>query len=304
VCFRWPPSGSICGTFRAPGKAQQQQSMNLETFDSIRHVQIHIPFHLLRERYLPMVLKSRLQPEIGFNYRNIDRYDKSDFIETAKQLSDSELKVTFHAPFHDLRPGALDSRIRQLTIDRLKQVFDLIPYFRPMTIVCHPAFDAKYYVSAEEEWLENSADTWRYFLSLVEGTDTIVTLENVYEKNPGLLKRLLTAVPSPQLRFCFDTGHFNTFSKAPLQIWLKEMTPWLSQLHIHDNDGSSDEHLAVGEGTFPFPEFFREIHRANLHPIVTIEAHSEKTLLKTLDRIEKTDLLKMIRPSAAVDPKS
>jgi len=278
--------------------------MNLETFDSIQHVQIHIPFHLLRERYLPLVLKSRLQPEIGFNYRNIDCYEKSDFIETAKHLSGSGLNVTFHAPFHDLRPGALDSKIRRLTIDRLKQVFELIPYYQPMAIVCHPAFDAKYYVSAEEEWLENSIDTWKYFLSLVEGSGTIITLENVYEKDPELLRRLLTAVPSPQLRFCFDTGHFNTFSRAPLQVWLKAMTPWLSQLHIHDNDGSSDGHLAVGEGTFPFLAFFREIHHSNLRPIVTIEAHSEKTLLKTLDNIEKTDLLKMIRPSAAVDPKS
>jgi len=41
------------------------------------------------------------------------------------------LKVTFHAPFMDLRPGALDDKIRQASLDRIKEVLDLAPYFHP-----------------------------------------------------------------------------------------------------------------------------------------------------------------------------
>jgi sugar phosphate isomerase/epimerase len=278
--------------------------MNLKTFDIIHKIQVHIPFHLLRERYLPFVLENRLQPEISFNYKSLDYFKKSDFVETAKRLSGSELTVTFHAPFHDLRPGALDPKIRQLTMDRLKQVFDLIPFYHPVSIVCHPAFDAKYYVSAEETWLENSVDTWRYFLSLIKDTGTIITLENVYEKDPHYLKRLFSAISSPQLRFCFDTGHFNTFSGVSLEIWMKEMSAWISQLHIHDNHGSSDEHLAVGEGTFPFLNFFQSIHNSNLRPIITIEAHSEETLFKALDNIKRMGLSKLIQPPAPIAIKS
>ncbi|MDQ5988738.1 MAG: hypothetical protein CSYNP_04499 [Syntrophus sp. SKADARSKE-3] len=278
--------------------------MNFKTFEIIQKVQVHIPFHLLQERYLPLVLESRLQPEISFNYKSLDYFTKSDFIETAKRLSGSGLDVTLHAPFHDLRPGALDPKIRQLTVDRLKQVFDLIPFYRPKSIVCHPAFDAKYYVSAEQEWLENSVDTWTYFLSLVRDTETIIALENVYEDEPHLLHRLFSALASPQLRFCFDTGHFNTFSRAPLEAWMGEMSGWISQLHIHDNDGSADTHLAVGEGTFPFLRFFREICDLNLNPIVTIEAHSEKTLMKALGNIEMLGLSSLIRSSNAVAGKS
>lgn len=278
--------------------------MILKTFNFIQKVQVHVPFHLLRDRYLPFVLESRLQPEISFNHKSLDYFKKSDFVEIAKRLSGSGLTVTFHAPFHDLRPGALDPKIRQQTMDRLKQVFDLIPYYHPMAIVCHPAFDAKYYVSAEQTWLENSVDTWRYFLSLVKDTGTIITLENVYEGDPQYLKSLFSAIPSPQLRFCFDTGHFNTFSKVPLEVWMSEMSEWIGQLHIHDNDGSSDEHLALGEGTFPFLKFFQNIHNSNLHPIITIEAHSEETLLKALDNIEKMGLSKLIQSPAAIALKS
>ena len=65
-------------------------------------------------------------------------------METAKLLADAGLKITFHAPFMDLRPGAMDDKIRRTSIDRIKQVFDLAPYFHPLKIVCHASFDERY----------------------------------------------------------------------------------------------------------------------------------------------------------------
>ena len=50
-------------------------------------------------------------------------------------LADAGLKVNFNAPFADLRPGALDDGIRQVSLDRIKQVLDLAPYFYPLKVV-------------------------------------------------------------------------------------------------------------------------------------------------------------------------
>lgn len=258
----------------------------------IRYVQVHMPLRLLlMKEHLPLVIKERINPEISFDYSMLETLQKPHVLEVAKQLADAELTVTFHAPFMDLRPGAIDPKIRYVSRERLQQVFDFVPYFHPLTVVCHPSFDARYYVSNRQEWLENSVETWNHFLRLAEDLETVIALENVYETEPELLGQLFAAFTSSRIRFCFDTGHFNVFARTPLARWMEILSPYLGQLHIHDNSGQGDDHLPVGEGTFPFASLFTMLRERNLCPIVTIEAHSEGDLWKALRKIQMMDLL-------------
>lgn len=257
----------------------------------LKKVQAHIPFRRLTTEHLRIVIEEGINPEISFNHLDLDNIKKSTAIETAKQLSDAGLTVTFHAPFMDLRPGATDPKIRETTIDRLQQVFELAPYFHPLTIVCHPSFDEKYYVDGKQLWLANSIDTWNHFLKPAEEMETVIALENVYETEPELLRQLLSAFNSPYMRFCFDAGHFNVFSRVPLDTWMEKLAPYLGQLHIHDNGGFADDHLPVGKGNFPFSRLFAMLREHNLFPIVTLETHSEDDLWQTVQTIKKMDLL-------------
>jgi len=257
----------------------------------LEKVQVHVPFALLREKLLPMVIRERIRPEIGFGHLDLDRFGKSDFREAALRLADAGLSVTFHAPFMDLRPGALDPRIRQASLDRLRGVFDLIPWFRPRTVVCHPSFDERYYVASEQSWLANSLETWRHLREHVRGTDTVIALENVYERSPHPLRLLLDSLDVPEFCFCFDTGHFNAFAGAPLTEWMESLGGRLGEIHLHDNRGHADEHLPVGEGSFPFDALLEILRERNLRPILTIESHSEKDLRRMLENIRSMKLL-------------
>jgi sugar phosphate isomerase/epimerase len=256
----------------------------------IKNVQIHVPFRLLTTEHLSLVIKEKINPEISFNCTDLDTFTKSVFLEVAKRLAEAELSVTFHAPFIDLRPGAIDPKIRQITKDRLQQVFDLIPYFHPLTVVCHPSFDERYYHFHRQQWLENSIETWSYFLPQAEEMKTIIALENVYETDPAPLIELLGTLSSPRIRFCFDTGHCNFFSGSPFTTWIEAMGPYLGQLHIHDNDGTADDHAPVGEGNFPFAALFAMLRERNLSPLVTLEPHTLADLWKTLQNIKIMDL--------------
>ena len=258
--------------------------------DILRNFQIHMPFHLLYSRFFPMVIRERINPEISFNHICLDRFGRKEFMEAANRLLNEGLTVTFHAPFMDLRPGAIDSRIRQVTIDRLKQVFDLIPLFRPRTVVCHPSFDRRYYVSSEQLWLENSINTWEHFLAMTDDVNTVIALENVYESDSQHLSLLLNALPSSRVCLCFDTGHFNVFSKAPLETWMENIGSRIGQIHLHDNNGTLDEHLPVGEGNFPFQAFFEMLHEKVQAPIITLEAHTEKDMWQMLENIKAMKL--------------
>ncbi len=257
----------------------------------LKKIQVHMPFHRLREDLLPMVIREGINPEISFNHRDLDRYQEIDFKETADRLADAGLSVTFHAPFLDLRPGAIDPRIREVTVDRLRRVFELLPLFRPRSIVCHPSFDEKYYVSGEKQWLANSLETWNCLIEYIKGTETIIAMENVYEQGPRQLRPLLDALDSSRVRFCFDTGHANAFGSAPHGEWLEMLGDRLGEIHIHDNDGTADQHLPVGEGNFPFRELMALVRQKNLKPILTIESHSDTSLRRMLENIRAMKLL-------------
>ncbi|MDD5476380.1 MAG: sugar phosphate isomerase/epimerase [Syntrophales bacterium] len=270
----------------------------------LEQVQVNMPFRLLMEKYLPIVLRERMNLEIGFDCFALDAYGLEDFQKTAGILSDAGVKVTFHAPFYDLRPGAIDGKIREVTFNRIAEVFRVVPLFKPLSVVCHAAFDRRYYVSHEDEWLENSIKTWTPFVRMARDLGTTLMLENVYEDCPDELKLLMEHLVSvsrkesggaeaePSVGLCFDTGHWNAFSGTPLDVWMEGLGPFIGQVHLHDNDGSGDEHLPVGEGTFPFYDFFDILNRRERKPIVTIEPHTPEALRKSLANIAAMDLLR------------
>jgi sugar phosphate isomerase/epimerase len=260
--------------------------------DVLKKVQVNMPFHLLIDEYLDIILREGINPEIGLDCFALDRFSRNDFCDVADLLHGAGLSVTLHAPFFDLRPGALDRRVREVTVERLRQVFDLVPCFSPRSVVCHAAFDEKYYVSHEEQWLKNSIDTWSGFTEAAAEAGTQVALENVYESSPKYLALLLDAFRgSPNIFFCFDTGHFNAFSRSSLEEWMEALASRIGQIHLHDNNGSADEHLPVGEGTFPFQRFFESLKKKGARPIVTLEPHTQEDLWQTLENIRRMGLL-------------
>jgi len=103
--------------------------------------------------------------------------------------------------------------------------------------------------------------------------------------------RLLEALPPGRVGFCFDTGHFNAFAQAPLDAWMDALGHRLFEVHLHDNQGALDEHLPVGDGNFPFNRLFDLLKERSLRPILTVEAHSERNLAKTLSNIKALGLL-------------
>lgn len=256
----------------------------------VKNVHAHMPYHLL-PKYLEMILQKKLNLEIYFHHWALENIDRRQCSEMAKRLTDAGLKITFHAPFMDLRPGALDETIRRASLDRIKEAFDLAPFFHPLKIVCHAGFDERYYVFGEDLWLESSVKTWKELLAVAEDCRTVIALENTYERNPDMLRRLLDALASENICFCLDVGHFNVFSYEPLSQWVSALGEYLRHLHLHDNFGRQDEHLPVGKGTFPFTELFATLKRKRIKPTITLEAHNPENLWHSIRNIDSLGLL-------------
>ena len=249
-------------------------------------IQVHVPYRLLHSPFLNTIITAGINPEVAITHYDLDHFPRQDFYESGATLREAGVRVTLHAPFVDLRPGAIDSRIRDITIERIQALLDLAVFFRPVSIVCHAAFDERYYLSAEELWLKNSIQTFQSFLPSLHNMSCPMCIENVYEGNPMILRRLMDGINSPMIGFCFDTGHYNIFSRSSLESWVETMEPHLKQLHIHDNWGERDQHLPPGEGSFPFGELGSLLSKRNITPVVTLETHSMEAYERALQKLD------------------
>lgn len=245
-------------------------------------VQVNVPFGRLWDHFLPLFLEQRLNPEIGLDAASLDRFHRRDFAAVAERLHAAGLHLTLHAPFQDLLPGALDRKILAATRARLQQAFDLLPVFQPRSIVCHLGYEDRHYRGVEEQWLHHSLGTWQPLAAAAAAVGAKLALENVYETRPQLLQQLFQRLQAPNTCLCLDVGHLLAFGGGDFHQWLATLGPLVGQLHLHDNHGQADEHLALGQGRVPLTQVLAYFAAHPEPPLITLEPHQENSLWPSL----------------------
>ena len=155
-----------------------------------------------------------------------------------------------HAPYNELFPCAIDKKARALAAERYRQATDLATRYGSRKVIIHGGYNPRIYFPVW--YVKQSVLFWQDFLRGDPGVE--IVLENVLEDDPRWLLDIVAGVDDPRLRLCLDIGHVNAYSSVPLTNWLVLWAPYLSHLHIHNNDGSRDAHNALNEGTIPIKD--------------------------------------------------
>ena len=157
----------------------------METIESIiQKVQVNIPFKMLSDTYLEAFIDNGLNPEIGLDAAALDHFSNSDFKRIAKEFHKNSKTVTLHGPFIDLSAGSPDPAVRRVTRQRLEQVIELVPLFKPRSVVCHAGYDNRRYGYFKEAWSKYSLELWSWMADRLAEHGTRLMLENVYEDGP------------------------------------------------------------------------------------------------------------------------
>jgi sugar phosphate isomerase/epimerase len=114
-----------------------------------------------------------------------------------------------------------------------------------------------------------------------------IAVENVFDEDPEALQMLIEKIDSPDFGFCFDTGHFNLFSKVTMEQWFESLGRHLVEVHLHDNDGKADSHWALGRGTIDFENLFHLLNARSPSAVFTVEAHDVNDVETSLDRVKQ-----------------
>ncbi len=232
---------------------------------------VNAPLGRLADGLLDEFLARRLQPEIGLDGDVLLTMPAATMTAIARQLQAAGLACTLHAPFSGLDPAAEDQDVRHRTRELLIRAFDCIAIFQPRVIVVHP-----HLVDDDiglDERLAVGHRFWPPFVERAAGFGVPVMFENTYERSAAGHRALLEQLASPYARFCFDTGHVLAFAGNTWPEWIEPLADRLGHLHLHDNDGTADQHRAPGCGCFDFAGLFRFLRHRRLQPTVTIEPH-------------------------------
>ena len=154
--------------------------------------------------------------------------------------------VTFHAPFNELCPSAIDPRILQIARERYIQAAALAHSYGARRMVVHSGYVPLVYHKGY--FHSRSVAFWGDLLRDLPDDFTLM-LENVMEDTPEMLTEIVGELDDPRMRLTLDIGHANTIvSDVPMDEWIRVCAPYIGHLHIHNNYREYDNHNPPKDG--------------------------------------------------------
>ena len=105
--------------------------------------------------------------------------------------------------------------------------------------------------------------------------DVKISFENT--KIKGYLEYVFDNIKSDNIGLCFDSGHFHAHFNDELDF--SKYKNKIFAVHIHDNDGTSDQHLIPFDGTLNFKETLNKLKKCNYNGPITMELCYRKEYL-------------------------
>lgn len=169
--------------------------------------------------------------------------------------------------------------------EKLRREIDFVQSVGGRTLVIHPVC-----LGLKRPGDRIDVNEVRRIAEYAEARGVRLALENV-RNSVWMLDHVLGVLgPDPEetnLGVCIDVGHAHLSTDAgsePVSTYLTRYADSLIHLHLHDNNGARDEHLAIGEGTIDWSRSLvtlraigysgtavLEIHGSQASPVAAIE---------------------------------
>ena len=233
---------------------------------------------------------------LGFEYNDFflptvldDEKRVAEIIADYKQYSLPEYS-TVHGDFFDVIPFSVDKKIREIAALRIEQSIQAAKSIGAKAVVFHtnynPFLNTESYIS---EWIETNVTFWSKVLET--HSDIQIYLENMFDTHPDILEGLSEKLSVyDNFGLCLDYAHA-FLSKVRPEIWAERLGKYVKHIHINDNDGISDLHLAWGAGSIPCDVFYECYNDYIQNATILIETSSIENIVNSLKRLEEDGFL-------------
>lgn len=136
---------------------------------------------------------------------------------------------------------------------------------------------------AAETRMQN-VEFMKRLLEIAKKEDITICLENMpfcdfSLSSPSSIAEIVNEINDPHFAMCLDTGHANNSSKfeSPAEA-IRKFGQFVKVLHVHDNLGKGDLHLAPFHGTIDWKDFSSTLREINFDGVLSLECDPPETL--------------------------
>jgi sugar phosphate isomerase/epimerase len=208
---------------------------------------------------------------------HLDYHQREDVAKAGECLRELSIRpVSFHAPFSErIDITALDARVREMAVGELLAACDAAATMGVENVVLHPGPERQGRPE-EAEFLvrmRNAAESLNIVADHCSEIGIHLLLENML---PHLLfghindmMYLLGSIRHPDVGACLDTGH--AFLARELETVIYKLSGHLHLVHVNDNVGERDDHLAPGFGLIDWRSVIKDLRNCHFDGTLILE---------------------------------
>ena len=223
---------------------------------------------------------------LGIDYAELVHQFPSENIN-ADILESYNLKYSIHSPFMDVNIAALQDKSRLNSLKQIKDSINLANKINAEAVVIHPGLAPflanKYFLDKVYERANNSIKELGEYgrdLGVLATIENMPTFDGMLYNNMEDLHNLLTSL---DMSMTLDIGHANHSGYSPDQMIFDS----IKHIHIHDNFGDEDAHLALGEGSIELKYIVNNLEEKNYDGIYIIEVNDYDSIKKSYEYMKK-----------------
>ena len=166
-----------------------------------------------------------------------------------------------HAPFSEGWHLNLPERLRRPTYDAdMERIFAVCEEAGVLVVTWHVG--TAHEGCTDGECRDACRKTLDRLVGLARQYHVRAAIENTLHETDGAAEilRYLALYSPEELGCCFDSGHANV-TRIP-ETEIDALVSRLYTTHLHDNDGTGDQHRIPGEGTIDWPALMRKLATA------------------------------------------
>ncbi len=244
-------------------------------------MEYHLSIPLSRiEEYIGFARENGFQPEVRMTDVDHMMGLKTDDLKRLGEIFEKNRFRPFtHGPFFGLDVASIDRNISEYSIRALIHGLEITRGLGGNVMVMHTGYLPQFSRGGRRHWFRNWAERMPVVLERANNLGVTLALENTWDDRPEVLLHLADLLPGDSLRFCIDTGHVNAFSRLHISRWWNALEGRIVALHLHDNDGISDDHLVPGRGAFDFSALAKLMKESKDTPLLDLEVDIPNAVL-------------------------
>ncbi|CDG65463.1 xylose isomerase domain-containing protein [Methanobacterium sp. MB1] len=208
--------------------------------------------------------------------------------EIDEDLLDSyQVKLTVHSPLSDINIASHNQLIRKSSITAVKRSMDRAVEWNADLVVVHPGsmpiMGKKIADTILKYNLESLVECANYAhdLGICMCVENMPLIEGLLYQDLNELNCLIEEI---EAYMTLDVGHAHNSGFSSSQMF---DYPLIKHVHLSDNDGTFDQHNALGTGNIDFDSLFKNMAEAHYDGIVMVEVKDPQDLIQSINYIEK-----------------